>query len=97
MPAESDYAFHELIIRGSKNGVIAHALLEEIYHLIKMFRYQNTTAYTSSSNSLIEHRQIVYAIEQRDAQLAEVTMRRHIAHARDRIELQLQKNTTSLN
>ena len=57
-----------------------------------MFRYQNTTAYTSSSNSLIEHRQIAYAIEQRDSQLAEVTMRRHIAHARDRIELQLQKN-----
>jgi len=96
VPAESDYAFHELIIRGSKNRVIAHALLEEIYYLIKMFRYQNTSAHTSSSNSLIEHRQIVYAIEQRDAQLAEVTMRRHIAHARDRIELQLQKHATTI-
>ena len=90
VPAESDYAFHELVIRGSKNRVIEHALLQEIYHLIKMFRYQNTAAYTSSPNALIEHRQIVYAIEQRDPVLAEVTMRRHIAHARSRIKQRLQ-------
>jgi DNA-binding GntR family transcriptional regulator len=86
IPAESDYAFHELIIKGSQNKVIEHALLQEIYYLIKMFRYQNVAAYTSSANALTEHRQIVYAIEQRDAQLAEITMRRHIAHARERIQ-----------
>jgi len=89
--AESDYAFHEYLIRGSKNKVIEHALLEEIYHLIKMFRYQNSTAGTSSNNALIEHRQIIYAIEQRDAELAEVTMRRHICRARERIKSRLNK------
>ena len=83
--AESDYAFHELIIRGSKNKVIERALIHELYNLIKMFRYQHEFAKTSSTNSLIEHRQIVYAIEQRDPVLAEVTMRRHIVHARARI------------
>lgn len=92
--AESDYAFHELIIRGSRNRVIQHALLEEIYHLIKMFRYQNDFARFSSNNSLIEHRQIVYAIEQRDAILAEVTMRRHIVHARERIKQRLAKRSS---
>ena len=86
VPVESDYIFHELIIKGSKNRVIAHALLEEIYYLIMMFRYQNTSIHSGSVNALTEHRQIVYAIEQRDAQLAEVTMRRHIAHARERIK-----------
>lgn len=86
IPAESDYAFHETIIRGSKNKVIEAALLRELYNLIKMFRYQNAFARNSSTNSLIEHRQIVYAIEQRDAQLAEITMRRHIVHARERIQ-----------
>ncbi|RBP52688.1 GntR family transcriptional regulator [Arenicella xantha] len=86
IPAESDYAFHETIIRGSKNKVIEAALLRELYNLIKMFRYQNEFARNSSTNSLIEHRQIVYAIELRDAQLAEVTMRRHIVHARERIQ-----------
>jgi DNA-binding GntR family transcriptional regulator len=86
VPAESDYRFHEMVVRGSKNKVIERALLHELYNLIKMFRYQNDFANTSSTNSLVEHRQIVYAIEQRDPVLAEVTMRRHIVHARVRIE-----------
>lgn len=86
VPAESDYRFHEMLVRGSKNKIIERALLHELYNLIKMFRYQNEFANASSTNSLIEHRQIVYAIEQRDPILAEVTMKRHIAHARDRIQ-----------
>ncbi len=91
IPAESDYAYHELIIRGSKNRVIEYALLEEIYHLIKMFRYQNEAVSTSTSNALIEHRQIAYAIEQRDQTLAEVTMRQHIIRARNRIKERMLK------
>lgn len=94
VPAESDYAFHEMVIRGGRNRVIEHALLEEIYHLIKMFRYQNYAAQTSSTNALIEHRQIVYAIEQRDAELAEVTMRSHIVRARERIKRRLTKQAS---
>lgn len=86
VPAESDYAFHEIIIKGSKNRVIEQALLREIYNLIKMFRYQNTVAGSGSSNALIEHRQIAYAIQQRDALLAETTMRQHIVRARERIK-----------
>ena len=88
-PAEFDYAFHETLIKGSHNKVIERALLLELYNLIKMFRYQNSFAYQSTSNALIEHRQIAYAIEQRDAVLAEVAMRRHIAHARERIARKL--------
>ena len=88
-PAELDYAFHEALIRGSHNNVIARALLLELYNLIKMFRYQNAFAAQSPSNALIEHRQIAYAIEQRDEELAEVTMRRHIVHARERIARKL--------
>ena len=86
VPAESDYVFHALIIRGSKNRVIEQALLRELYYLIKMFRYQNDNYITSSSNALIEHRQIAYAIQQRDPLLAETAMRQHIKHASDRIK-----------
>jgi DNA-binding GntR family transcriptional regulator len=92
VPVESDYRFHEMVIRGSKNKVIERALIYELYNLIKMFRYQNEFANTSSTNSLVEHRQIVYAIEQRDPVLAEVTMRRHIVHARERIERRMSLN-----
>lgn len=93
IPAESDYAFHETVIRGSKNKVIEHTLIHELYNLIKMFRYQNEFARTSTTNSLVEHRQIVYAIEQRDPQLAEISMRRHIIHARERIKRLMQTMT----
>lgn len=92
VPAESDYRFHEMVVRGSKNKVIERALIHELYNLIKMFRYQNEFANTSSTNSLVEHRQIVYAIEQRDPVLAEVTMKRHIVHARERIERRMPLN-----
>ena len=92
IPAESDYAFHETVIRGSKNKIIERALLRELYNLIKMFRYQNEFARTSTTNALIEHRQIAYAIEQRDAELAEVTMRRHCVRARERIKRRMQSN-----
>lgn len=92
IPAESDFAFHETLIRGSKNNVIKNALLHRLYPLIKMFRYQNSKMSNSTSNSLLEHRQIVYAIEQRDPELAAVTVKRHIVRARDRIKRHLSKN-----
>ena len=92
IPAESDFAFHETIIRGSKNNVIKNALLHRLYPLIKMFRYQNSKMSNSTSNSLLEHRQILYAIEQRDPELAAVTVKRHIVRARDRIERLLSKS-----
>ena len=95
-PAEFDYAFHEALIKGSHNKVIERALLLELYNLIKMFRYQNDFANQSSGNALIEHRQIAYAIEQRDPTLAEVTMRRHIAHARERIARKLSQQSRNL-
>ena len=84
--AESDYAFHEKIIKGSKNKVIQQVLLDEMYYLIKMFRYQSEAMQKSGTNTLTEHRQIAYAIEQRDALLAETTMRQHIARARERVQ-----------
>jgi len=91
IPAESDYAFHETIIKGSKNKIIERALLRELYNLIKMYRYQHAFVRTSTTNALIEHRQIAYAIEQRDPELAEVTMRRHCIRARDRIKRRMQE------
>ncbi len=89
IPAESDYDFHDTLVRGAKNKVIESALLRKLYPLIKMFRYQHEFASTSTTNSLQEHRQIVYAIEQRDTELAGVTVKRHIIRARDRIERRL--------
>jgi DNA-binding GntR family transcriptional regulator len=95
LQAESDYEFHELIIRGSKNPVLINLLLEEIYSLIKMIRYQNDWAKSRSTAPVVEHRHMMYAIEQRDSVLAEISLRQHITRARKNIQERIRKNKTA--
>lgn len=94
MQAEGDFDFHYQIIVGSGNELLTHQLCEELYHLIRMFRYQTSRIKTRSNKALIEHEQLVYAIEQRDSRTAELLMRRHIARARDSIKLALEAENT---
>ncbi|MFT5084613.1 MAG: DNA-binding GntR family transcriptional regulator [Lentisphaeria bacterium] len=83
--AEGDYDFHCKIIQGSKNPFLIHQLCEDLYHLIRMFRCQSARFQHRSNLALIEHQQLLYALEQRDEQLAELMMRRHIVRAREDI------------
>lgn len=89
MQAEGDFDFHYQIIKGSGNALLTRQLCDELYHLIRMFRYQTSRFKARSNRALIEHEQLVYAIEQRDPQMAEMLMRRHIARAKDSIKQSL--------
>lgn len=89
MQAEGDFDFHYQIINGSGNALLTRQLCDELYHLIRMFRYQTSRFKARSNRALIEHEQLVYAIEQRDPQMAEMLMRRHIARAKDSIKQSL--------
>jgi DNA-binding GntR family transcriptional regulator len=89
MQAEGDFDFHYQIIKGSGNKMLANQLCNELYHLIRMFRYQTSRVGTRSNRALIEHEQLIDAIEQRDPQMAETMMRRHIARAKDSIRQHL--------
>ena len=89
MQAEGDFDFHYQIIKGSKNSLLTQQLCDELYHLIRMFRFQTSRFKTRSNRALIEHEQLVYAIENRDPSLAEMLMRRHIARAKDSIKSHL--------
>lgn len=89
MQAEGDFDFHYQIIKGCGNQMLTHQLCHELYHLIRMFRFQTSRFKARSNRALIEHEQLIYAIEQRDPQLAEMLMRRHIARAKDSIEASL--------
>lgn len=82
MQAEGDFDFHYQIIRGSGNQMLIHQLCDELYHLIRMFRYQTSRFETRSNRALTEHAQLLDAIEQRDAPLAEMIMRHHILRAK---------------
>jgi DNA-binding GntR family transcriptional regulator len=83
---EGDFDFHYKIIQGSKNKLLIKQLCHELYHLVRMFRYQTRKIKSRTQQALIEHKQLVNAIEQRDEQLAELLMRRHISRARENIE-----------
>lgn len=82
MQAEGDFDFHYQIIKGSGNSLLTHQLCDELYHLIRMFRFQTSRFKTRSNRALIEHEQLLYALEHRDPELAEMLMRKHIARAK---------------
>lgn len=85
MQAEGDFDFHYQIIRGCGNQMLIKQLCDELYHLIRMFRYQTSQFKTRSNRALTEHAQLLDAIEQRDPALAEMVMRHHISRAKNSI------------
>jgi len=94
MQAEGDFDFHYQIIKGSGNQLLTFQLCDELYHLIRMFRFQTSRFKARSNRALKEHEQLIYAIEQRDPQMAELLMRRHITRAKDSIRKSLSKADT---
>lgn len=85
LQAEGDFDFHYKIILGSKNTFLIHQLCEDLYHRVRMFRYQSSRFQHRAGRAVVEHQQLLYALEQRDESLAELMMRRHIARAREDI------------
>ncbi|MGB0664731.1 MAG: GntR family transcriptional regulator [Pontibacterium sp.] len=90
---EGDLDFHYRIVQGSKNQKLREVLGGELYHLVRMYRYQFSVSSSRPVRALKEHRQIVDAIEARDPELAEMLMRRHIGAARKNIEEKLNSKT----
>lgn len=86
---EGDLDFHYRVVQGSKNAKLQEMLGADLYHLVRMYRYQFSISSSRPKRALKEHRQIIDAIEARDPELAELLMRRHIAAARANIEVKL--------
>ncbi len=86
--ADADIDFHYQIIQGSRNQMLIRTLCEDLYYLVRMFRYQSSRQPARSNQAFKEHQHLVYALEQRDAELAEIVMRKHIVRARLNIEKQ---------
>lgn len=81
---ESDYDFHYRIITGSNNQRLIQSLCYELYHLVRMYRLAQGRL-ARPGQALEEHRMIYYALKNRDGELAETLMRRHIGRARNEI------------
>jgi DNA-binding GntR family transcriptional regulator len=78
---EGDLDFHYQIVRGSRNQMLMNMLGGEQYQLLRMCRYRTSRNADRTGPALQQHRQIVAAIAQRDGELAEMLMRRHIQGA----------------
>lgn len=81
-----DLDFHYRIILGSKNAQLISMLIDSLYHLIRMYRVQLGMAGPRVTTAFDEHRHIVQAISNRDAELAEMLMRRHILYTKRSLE-----------
>ncbi|ODC02880.1 GntR family transcriptional regulator [Terasakiispira papahanaumokuakeensis] len=81
-----DLDLHYRIIRGSGNEKLTELLCGDLYYLVRMYRYRFSATQGRPKQAFKEHYRIVDAIEQRDEELAEMLMRRHIRASRQNIE-----------
>ena len=84
-----DLDFHYRIILGSKNQHLIEVLVNGISHLIRMYRVQLGMAGPRVTTAFDEHKHVVQAIANRDEELAEMLMRRHILYSKNNIERKL--------
>ncbi|CCO46092.1 putative Propionate catabolism operon transcriptional regulator of GntR family [Vibrio nigripulchritudo SOn1] len=88
-----DFDFHYRIIKASRNNKLVTLLCDELYHLLRMYRYQSPRSHSRPEQALEEHKFILKAIQNRDEELAEMLMRRHISCSRQLIEQQIQQES----
>ena len=88
---EGDLDFHYRIVQGSHNTRMINLLCNDLYHLVRLYRYQFGMSSKRGPRAFVEHEHIVDAIERRDAEMAELMMRAHIRASRENVERLLKK------
>jgi DNA-binding GntR family transcriptional regulator len=86
---EGDLDFHYRIARGCGNALLASSVCVDYYQLMRMYRHKFSAHRDRPARALAEHRRILSALTERDGELAEILMRRHIRAARKTIEATL--------
>lgn len=81
--------FHRRIVRGSHNARLIRMLNDDFYQLFKLWRMTLGWLRYGGEESWGEHERILDAIEHRDADVAELLMRRHIRRLREQSEARL--------
>jgi len=90
---EGNLDFHYKVILGSHNKQLIDLICGQLYHLVRMYRCQFGMHSPRASRAFDEHANIIQAIADRDPELAEMLMRRHIAASRKNIENKIAKET----
>lgn len=84
---DSPFNFHAVIVAACGNAWIQDALSDEVYDLVRFYRWSSPGAAPVSNGRSHEHWQIVRAMQARDEDLAESLMRAHIRHVRQLVAL----------
>lgn len=88
---EGDLDIHYVIIQGCKNKTLSDMLCGDLYQLVRMYRYKFSSTPRRPQQAFAEHHRIIEAIADRDGELAEMLMRRHISASRRNIEHRMQE------
>lgn len=88
-----DTDYHGAIAQASRNEFLIKFLREDYQALVEICRRRVRADAGRSRQSLDEHRRIVEALAARDADLAEMLMRRHVAASREHLLKQLPTDT----
>jgi DNA-binding GntR family transcriptional regulator len=86
-----DFDFHFRIVKGSRNARLIQMLCEDLYYLLRVYRYKSSTKPGRAKQALREHKDIVAALMRRDPADAERKMRLHIGNARLYVEQQIKE------
>jgi DNA-binding GntR family transcriptional regulator len=84
-----DFDFHFRIIQGSRNIKLVQMLCDDLYHLLRVYRYRSSSRKGRAQEALKEHREVIAAMKSRDPEAAERAMRKHLRHAFVSIEGEL--------
>jgi DNA-binding GntR family transcriptional regulator len=86
-----DFDFHFRIVKGSRNVRLFQMLCEDLYYLLRVYRYKSSTKPGRAKQALKEHKDVVAALMRRDPEDAERKMRLHISNARRYVEEQIKE------
>jgi DNA-binding GntR family transcriptional regulator len=86
-----DFDFHFRIVKGSRNVRLIQMLCEDLYYLLRVYRYKSSTKPGRAKQALKEHKDVVAALMRRDSEDAERKMRLHIRNARRYVEEQIKE------
>ncbi|MBS0321987.1 MAG: GntR family transcriptional regulator [Proteobacteria bacterium] len=72
------FSFHQAIVDGCGNARIGTVLAQEVYDLVRLYRWSSGALPGRAGAAPAEHRAIAAALRKRDADRAEALMREHV-------------------
>jgi DNA-binding GntR family transcriptional regulator len=90
----ADGDFHFRIAQASGNPLLIDLLCNQLYPLLRLYRSRNDNR-SLRQRALTEHQRVLSALSDHDPEMAELTMKRHIASAKVRRTMALQTGSKS--